>query len=126
MPAILEHANFTVSDARRTASWMTDLFDWHIRWEGPSLNGGYSMHVGTDTQYVALYQPPKIAAEKTSSYETAGGLNHIAFVVDDLKSMEQRVAKLGFTPENHADYEPGHRFYFHDEDDIEYEVVAYN
>lgn len=125
MPAKLEHANYTVSDARRTARWMTDLFGWHIRWEGPSSNGGYSVHVGTDTQYVALYQPVESISEKSSSYATAGGLNHIGVVVDDLKSVEERVQKLGFTPNNHADYEPGQRFYFHDDDNIEYEVVAY-
>ena len=126
MIAALEHANYTVSDARKTAQWMADLFGWHIRWEGPSLDGGRSLHIGTDTQYLALYQPKEPAVPKSSSYATRGGLNHIAVVVDDIDDMENRVAEYGFIPENHANYEPGRRFYFHDHDDIEYEVVQYD
>ena len=125
MPAQLEHANYTVSDAADTARWMGDLFDWHIRWKGPSLDGGISIHIGTDAQYIALYQPSKPVENKPSSYATRGGLNHIGVVVDDIKVMEKRVTEMGFTPENHADYEPGERFYFHDSDGIEYEVVQY-
>ena len=126
MPALLEHTNFTVSDARDTAHWMTSLFGWRIRWEGPAIDGGLSLHVGTDTQYLALYQPAKTATPKTSSYATRGGLNHIAVVVDDIEKAEKQVRDLGFTPENHADYEPGRRFYFHDRDKIEYEIVQYD
>lgn len=125
MAAMLEHANFTVSDVLKTATWMRDLFGWHIRWQGPSLNGGHSLHIGTDTHYLALYQPAQATAPKGSSYTTRGGLNHIAVVVDDIDAMEKQVSAQGFTPENHADYEPGRRFYFHDDDDIEYEVVQY-
>lgn len=126
MPAQLEHVNYTVTDARRTAAWLCDLFGWHIRWEGDSLAGGYSMHVGTDTHYVAIYQPREAAANRQTNYVTAGGLNHIAVTVDDIDAMEARVKQAGFVPENHADYEPGRRFYFHDHDNIEYEIVQYD
>jgi catechol 2,3-dioxygenase-like lactoylglutathione lyase family enzyme len=125
MPARLEHANYTVSDAARTAGWMADLFGWHIRWQGPAINGGRSLHVGTEDQYLALYQPAGSRAPKDDSYTTRGGLNHVGVVVDDLARVEERVRALGFTPENHADYEPGRRFYFNDQDGIEYEVVQY-
>ncbi len=125
MPALLEHANITVSDAKRTAGWMADLFGWHTRWEGPSKDGGVSIHVGTDDQYIALYQPSVPVKNGGSSYVTRGGLNHLAVVVDDINAMEKAVTQAGFTPESHADYEPGLRFYFHDQDDVEYEVVQY-
>ena len=46
-------------------------------------------------------------------------------VIDDIDAMEKAVIDHGFTPVNHGDYEPGRRFYFHDHDDIEYEVVSY-
>lgn len=126
MTALLEHANFTVTDAEQTAAWMSDLFGWHIRWQGPAIDGGRSLHVGTDTQYLALYQPAKSVTPKNSSYTTAGGLNHIALVVEDIDGMEEKVRAHGFTPVNHADYEPGRRFYFHDGDNIEYELVQYD
>lgn len=125
MTAGLEHVNYTVSDTRKTAAWMCDLFGWHVRWQGPSLNQGYTMHVGTDDRYVALYSPGTPRASAEDNYATTGGLNHIAVTVDDIDDMEQRVKKLGFRPTNHADYEPGRRFYFHDHDGIEYEVVQY-
>lgn len=126
MPATLEHTNYTVSNAHKTAGWLADLFDWHIRWEGPAIDGGHSVHIGTDAQYLALYQPAKPTDPKASSYTTRGGLNHIAVVVDDIDATEKRVVELGFTPRSHADYEPGRRFYFHDHDQIEYEIVQYD
>lgn len=126
MSAVLEHANFTVTDAQKTAQWMQELFGWHVRWQGPAISGGHSLHIGTDAQYLALYQPPTLRTSKESSYETAGGLNHIAIVVDDIAGMERKVEAAGFTPVNHADYEPGQRFYFHDHDNIEFEIVQYD
>ncbi|MEM6760792.1 MAG: VOC family protein [Pseudomonadota bacterium] len=126
MPAQLEHTNFTVTDPAATAAWMCDLFGWHIRWQGDSRAIGTSIHVGTDTQYLALYAPKDgTVAARGDHYDTRGGLNHIAVVVDDIGAAEERVAAAGFTPHSHGDYEPGLRFYFRDHDDIEYEVVQY-
>ncbi|MDW3182520.1 VOC family protein [Roseobacter sp.] len=126
MTVRLEHANYTVSDGEATAAWMQKLFGWHIRWKGDATSGGQSIHVGSDTQYLALYTPARDTSEKADSYTTRGGLNHIAVVVDDIDAMEEAVKEAGFTTGNHADYEPGRRFYFHDHDDIEYEVVQYD
>ena len=125
MPAQLEHVNYTVSDCHKTAAILGDLFGWHIRWQGPSLNDGHTIHVGTEDRYVALYTHGSPAETQEDNYATTGGLNHIAVTVDDLDATETRVKAAGFTPQNHADYEPGRRFYFHDHDGIEYEVVSY-
>jgi catechol 2,3-dioxygenase-like lactoylglutathione lyase family enzyme len=126
MPAHLEHTNFTVADVDATAEWMCDLFGWHIRWAGPSINDGRSVHVGTKDHYLALYSPGAPHVARDNNYNTIGGLNHVGVVVDDINAMETKVKNAGFVPENHADYEPGKRFYFHDHDGIEYEVVAYS
>lgn len=126
MTAHLEHTNFTVSDTDATAKWMCDLFGWHIRWAGASKDKGRSIHVGTDTHYLALYSPGAPGKATDNNYKTIGGLNHIAVVVDDIDAMEARVRDAGFTPGSHADYEPGRRFYFDDHDGIEYEVVSYD
>ncbi|THH36948.1 VOC family protein [Aliishimia ponticola] len=126
MTAKLEHANYTVTDPDATAAWMCDLFGWQVRWSGASKNGGHTVHVGTPEQYVALYKPAgQTLAPKDDTYETAGGLNHIAVTVDDLDAMEGAIRAHGFVTGNHGDYEPGKRFYFHDTDGIEYEVVSY-
>lgn len=125
MNATLEHANITVSDAGRTAGWLCDVFGWRLRGQGPSINGGHSIHVGDDTSYIALYQPAEAPNAPVSTYSTRGGLNHVAVVVDDLNAAEARVKAAGFKTGSHADYEPGRRFYFDADDGIEFEVVSY-
>ncbi len=125
MTARLEHANYTVADPDQTAAWMCDVFGWHIRWSGAAMQSGRTVHVGDDSGYVALYTPGDPQRANDDNYATIGGLNHIAVVTDDIEAMETKVKSAGFTPVNHADYEPGLRFYFHDNDGIEYEVVSY-
>ena len=124
--ARLEHVNMTVSDPHSTAAWIERVFGWKIRWEGAGMETGYSVHVGESDTYVALFTYPEPPDPKNESYRTKGGLNHWAVVVDDIDATEERVKAEGFTPVNHADYEPGRRFYFHDADGIEIEVVQYD
>lgn len=126
MTTILEHVNYTVKDPDATAAWMQDVFGWHLRWSGPGMTHGRTVHVGTDEAYVALFAYGADQSSGSDSYRTTGGLNHIAVVTDDLDSVQDRVIAAGFTPGNHQDYEPGRRFYFHDNDAIEYEVVQYD
>ncbi|MEO9820063.1 MAG: VOC family protein [Paracoccaceae bacterium] len=126
MPAMLEHTNFTVTDPDTTAKWMCDLFGWHIRWSGAGMTTGYTVHVGTDSHYLALFSYGDTQKSREETYRVTGGLNHIALVTDDIKTMEVNVRKLGFEPRNHGDYEPGLRFYFEDNDGIEFEIVQYD
>ncbi|MEM9676763.1 MAG: VOC family protein [Pseudomonadota bacterium] len=126
--ARLEHVNFTAQDADAKAATLCDLFGWKVRWSGDALHGaGRTVHVGSDDFYVAIYSP-KAGTQKasSSSYVTNGALNHIAVVVDDIDAMESRVTDTGYTPINHGDYDPGRRFYFIDEDGIEFEIVQYD
>lgn len=122
--ARLEHANITVSDPAATAGMLGRLFGWRIRWQGDAIHDGHTIHVGGDDDYIAVYS---MGATETAaqSYGSVGALNHIGVVVEDLDATEALVAAEGLTPHNHADYEPGRRFYFHDRDGIEWEVVSY-
>lgn len=124
--ARLEHANITVTDPKATAAWMGRVFGWEIRWEGPGMETGYTVHVGEKDSYLALFSFGDTARAKTSSYHTKAGLNHVAIVVDALDEVEAKVVAEGFTPGSHQDYEPGRRFYFEDSDGIEFEVVSYD
>lgn len=121
----LEHVNITVRDPAATAAWLSDVFGWKTRWSGSSIHGGTSWHVGGAEDYVALYTPPTPTRATPESYYIHGGLNHVGIMVDDLDAVEARVKAAGFEPFNHADYEPGRRFYFRDGDGIEWEVVSY-
>jgi glyoxylase I family protein len=117
----IEHVNLTVSDPERTAFLLEALFGWRERWRGPSQMGGWTIHVGSGTDYVALYTP----GGDVGAYPKGQPLNHLGIVVDDLEATEARVVAAGLTPFNHGDYEPGRRFYFFDPDGIEYEIVSY-
>lgn len=125
--ARLEHLNVTVTDPDATAAWLGRVFGWHVRWQGAGMTTGRTVHCGTDDAYVALFAFSEPAhAPKIESYRTKGGLNHWAVVVDDLEDIETRVKAEGFESHSHANYEPGRRFYFHDGDGIEIEVVQYD
>lgn len=124
--ATLEHVNITVTDTRSIAEFLCKVFDWHIRWQGPSLDGGHSIHVGSDNSYLAIYETGERPKERAASkYAERGSLNHVGVVVDDLIATEKKVIDAGFEPHDHQDYEPGLRFYFDGPDDIEFEVVSY-
>ncbi|MEJ6401743.1 VOC family protein [Yoonia sp. 2307UL14-13] len=127
--AQLEHVNITVSDPKKTAAMLAELFGWKTRWEGSAMDGaGYTVHVGSDDSYVAVYSgsnPEQTVPKGDASYMTRGGMNHIGVVVDDLDGTEEKVLAMGYQPHSHGDYEPGRRFYFHDHDGVEFEVVSY-
>jgi catechol 2,3-dioxygenase-like lactoylglutathione lyase family enzyme len=121
----LEHVNITVSDPQQSADLLRDLFGWHIRWEGPSMLGGHTIHIGTDDDYIALYTNPDVQAADPK-FNKGEPLNHIGVTVDDLDAVEAKVIAAGLEPFNHGDYAPGRRFYFFDWTRIEWEVVSYN
>lgn len=117
----LEHINITVSDIDRSAALLRDLMGWHDRWRGPSQLGGETIHVGGEQDYIAVYT----RGTPVSRFSKGQPLNHVGLVVDDLDAAEAVVKAAGLEPFNHADYEPGRRFYFFDWDGIEFEMVSY-
>ena len=119
--ARLEHANITVSDPDRSAQLFEKLCGWHERWRGPSLLGGWTIHVGSEDAYLAIYTNEG----RGGPYAKGAPLNHIGIEVDDLAAAETVIADHGLKAFNHGDYEPGRRFYFFDWDGIEFEVVSY-
>lgn len=123
--AKLEHINLTVADPLGTAALLVELFDWKIRWQGDSIYGGLTVHVGGSESYLALYSLGASTKKAGDTYSQISGLNHIGVVVGDLKKVERRVTAAGFKPHSHADYEPGQRFYFADNDGLEFEVISY-
>jgi len=123
--SFLEHVNVTVRDPKATAELYRDLFGWNIRWSGKGIHDGDVYHVGDENSYVAVYSLGG-SDEPGNTYATIGGLNHIGVVVEDLDAVEEKIKAAGFPTRNHADYEPGRRFYFDDPNGIEIEVVSYS
>ncbi|QOV94535.1 VOC family protein [Novosphingobium sp. ES2-1] len=120
--ARLEHVNISVSDAERSAAFFTELCGWHERWRGLAIDDGFSIHLGTENHYIVFYTPP---GGVSTRFAKGMPLQHVGIEVDDLVAAEQIVIAAGLEPFNHADYEPGRRFYFYDWDGIEFEVVSY-
>lgn len=120
----IEHVNVNVTDPERAAKLMEALFSWHVRWRGPSRDGGYTIHVGSNDHYIALHTGRDVVYT-AEDFAKGRPFNHIGVEVDDLDATEARVIAAGLTPFSHDDYDPGRRFYFLDPDGIEYEVVSY-
>jgi len=120
--AQIEHANLTVTDPARSAALFGKLCGWKIRWKGPSMMGGETIHVGSDDSYLALYTNERASGD----YSKGQPLNHVGIKVDDLEQAEKVVLAAGLETFSHSDYDPGPKsFYFFDWDGIEFEVVSY-
>ena len=95
-----------------TAAWMQTVYGWRIPWQDPALNTGYTVHVGTEAQNLALYRPADLRKTPSDPHSFLGRLNHIGACVRDIVACEARVKAAGFTPRDHAEYEPEPRFIF--------------
>ena len=120
----IEHVNISVGNVFETAKMLEFLFDWKIRWQGNAQLGGYTIHIGDEVQYLAIWSPSKDGVP-ISKFKKGVPLNHIGIETDDLDLIERRVRELGFSPFSFQEYDPGKRFYFFDNDGIEYEIISY-
>src|SRR3569623_309371 len=106
----IEHANLTVTDPDRSAGLFERLLGWRERWRGPSQKGGSTIHVGSDSTYLALYTKGEAQKNQGAGYRKGMPLNHVGLLVDDLDAAEQVVIEAGLEPRGHDDNEPGRRF----------------
>ena len=123
--ANIEHINLVVSNPERSANMVEMLFGWKERWRGPARDGGSTIHIGTDRDYIAFYTGPN-GEHADIRFAKGTPFNHVGVVVDDIEAVEARVVEQGLLPFAHGDYAPGRRFYFLDHDGIEFEVVSYD
>ncbi|OYY65224.1 MULTISPECIES: VOC family protein [unclassified Sphingomonas] len=121
--AIIEHININVSNPERAAATAATLFGWAERWRGIGMDGRLTIHVGSAAHYIAYHQ--RRDTGPAGRFEKGVPFNHVGVQVDDLDAVEAGVVALGLTPFSQDDYEPGRRFYFFDDDGIEYEIVSY-
>ena len=121
----LEHANLTVKNPDELASLFCRLFDWKVRWAGDALDNGRTVHVGNDDSYLALYTHANLEKKYPRNHLAIHNINHLGIVVSDIDEVEAKVKEEGFKPINHADYDPGRRFYFFIEG-LEIEIIDYS
>ena len=127
MTVRLEHANLIVRDIDATILFLRTAFpEYRIRFDGTNPRGGRWVHIGTDDCYIALTQATAEPEQRWTPYVGLPGVNHLAFEVDDIVSLRERLKSAGYqdstVPNNHP-YRK--RVYFHDRDGNDWEFVQY-
>ncbi|HVO79210.1 MAG TPA: VOC family protein [Terriglobales bacterium] len=123
----LEHANLCVRDIEGMVRFLQTAFpEFRVRGEGTSADGTRWLHIGTDDTYIALGQSREEPAKRWAPYQGVPGVNHLAYEVDDVEALRQRMLAAGYTdstPPNKHPYRK--RLYFYDPEGNDWEFVQY-
>ena len=119
----LEHSNITVTNLEEGIHFFQTAFpEFSIR--GGKLEDNW-VHFGDDFTYIALQQSVNSKLDK-NSYDNPG-INHLAFVVEDIKSLVERLESEGYKKNYPSEYhEFRTREYYLDADGNEYEFIEYH
>ena len=94
----LEHANVCVRNIEGMIDFLRTAFpEFRVRGEGVSRDGTRWVHVGTDETYIALGESRTEPPTKWAPYEGMPGVNHLAYEVDDVEALRQRMTCLLYT-----------------------------
>jgi len=123
----LEHANLVVRDIDAALHFLRiALPEFELRHDGRNGAGVRWVHVGTDDAYIALMAATQAPAEVWEPYRGRPGVNHLAFVVDDVDALRRRLAEAGYTDTTVPNQHPARkRVYFSDADGNDWEFVQY-
>jgi catechol 2,3-dioxygenase-like lactoylglutathione lyase family enzyme len=123
----LEHANILVRDIDATMRFLQTAFpEFRVRFDGVGSDGVRWVHIGTDETYIALTQATIVPEQRWKPYQGVPGVNHLAYEVDDVDALSERLRSAGYensTPPNHHPYRK--RVYFYDPDGNDWEFVQY-
>ena len=120
----LEHANITVSNLKESIHFFQTAFP-HFKIRGGGKQSREWIHLGDDTTYLALNQFDGRELLNRENYDDLG-INHIAFVVENVSEITERLLKAGYKrdfPSQNEKYRT--REYFADKDGNEYEFIQY-
>ena len=99
----LEHANISVRDVDGMIRFLQTAFpEFRVRGEGITREGARWLHLGTDDTYIALSES-RVEPGSFRPYSGVPGVNHLAYVIDDVEALRQRLAAAGYkdsTPPN--------------------------
>jgi catechol 2,3-dioxygenase-like lactoylglutathione lyase family enzyme len=127
MTVRLEHANLIVRDIDATVRFLRTAFpEFRIRFDGEDPGGRRWVHIGTDDTYIALSRSTVEPQERWAPYEGVPGVNHLAYEVDDVGALRERLKSAGYkdsTVPNEHPYRD--RVYFYDPDGNDWEFVQY-
>lgn len=122
----LEHANVSVRDINGMIRFLQTAFpEFRVRGEGTSRDGTRWVHIGTNETYIALSES-RVEPGSFRPYSGVPGVNHLAYVVDDVEALRQRLSAAGYkdsTPPNAHPHRK--RQYFYDAEGNDWEFVQY-
>jgi catechol 2,3-dioxygenase-like lactoylglutathione lyase family enzyme len=123
----LEHLNLVVKDIDSTLSFYKTLFPhWYIRAQGVSDWYGVErnwVHFGDDFQYLTFNDHGE--GKNRNLEEHNIGLAHFAYVVNNIKSVIDRLDKKGFKYRSRSENKFRKNVYFIDPSGYEIEFVEY-
>src|SRR5262245_46481391 len=123
----LEHPNLLLRDVDATIRVLQTAFpELRIRFDARLPDGTGWMHIGTDETYIALSQSTIEPDKRWQPYAGVPGVNHLAYVVDDVEAVHERLKSAGYqesTPVNNHPYRK--RIYFFDRDGNDWEFIQY-
>lgn len=118
---ILEHIHINVDSIEATERLLrVAIPDFKRRGGGNAENYGSWLHIGTDTDYIALTE---VAGAKPME-----NLRHIGLVVDDVEAVIARLSAIGIEPADDSalDEHPyRRRVYYVDDNGLDWEFVQY-
>ncbi len=123
----LEHANICVQDIDEMVQFLMAAFpQFKIRYDGIGSDGVRWVHIGTETTYIALEQVTSEPIEKWVPYSGKPGINHLAYEVDDVDSLRERLISAGYKDTTIPNTHPHRkRIYFNDPEGNDWEFVQY-
>ncbi len=127
MAVRLEHANLTVRDIEGMIRFLQAAFpEFRVRGKGISQDGSMWVHVGTPETYIGL-TPAKSEHEKRwMPYRGMPGVNHLAYEVDDVEALCERMRSAGYKESTPPNVHPHRkRRYFYDSEGNDWEFVQY-
>src|SRR2546426_12120302 len=93
----LEHANLFVRDIDATIRFLQAAFpEFRIRFDGMDPRGFRWVHIGTDDTYIALTQSTAEPERQWTPYVGVPGVNHLAYVVDNVEALRERMRSAGY------------------------------
>ena len=126
MAAVLEHSNIHVKDVDGMIGFLRTAFpEFVIRHDAVDDDGKRWVHIGTDDTYIALYEATT-DLEPHKPYSGNPGMNHLAYVVDDVDALRDRLLAAGYTDSTVPNDHPHRkRIYFYDPEGTDWEFVQY-
>ena len=123
----LEHANICVHDIGKMIQFLMTAFpQFKIRYDGTGSDGVRWVHVGTEGTYIALEEVTSESEHKWIPYSGKPGVNHLAYEVEDVDEVRERLKVAGYKdttiPNNHPHRK---RIYFNDPEGNDWEFVQY-